>query len=59
MVFVLLRRALGRYLFGVGPLDAWILGGAAALLTTVAVIACSLPAFRAVRVDPARTLRCE
>jgi putative ABC transport system permease protein len=46
-------------LFGVSHLDPVAYLGAMMLLATVAVIACSVPAWRAARVDPASTLRAE
>ena len=53
--------ALGRFLtallFGVRPLDPVALGAPAALLVAVAFLACAAPAVRAVRVDPAVSLR--
>jgi putative ABC transport system permease protein len=52
-------RLLSRLLFGVGPVDALTQAGASALLITVAVLACALPAWRALRVQPAVALRHE
>jgi putative ABC transport system permease protein len=46
-------------LFGVSHLDPVTYLGAIALLGTVAVIACGVPAWRAAQVDPASTLRVE
>jgi putative ABC transport system permease protein len=50
-------RYLRTLLFGVGPMDPLMLGGAAALLLTVAAVACLVPARRAIRVDPMEALR--
>ena len=50
-------RLLRAMLFGVGPTDPWMLGGAAAGLFVIAAVACAVPAFRAVRVDPVTALR--
>ncbi len=52
-------RALTTMLFGVSPLDPATYLGVVALLAAVALLACALPAWRAARVDPARTLRTE
>jgi putative ABC transport system permease protein len=46
-------------LFGVSPLDAVTYLGVIALLAAVSLMACAVPAWRAVRVDPATTLRAE
>ena len=46
-------------LFGVSPLDPATYLGVIALLGTVALVACGVPAWRAARVDPASTLRTE
>ncbi len=55
--------ALGRYiesvLYGVQPLDAAVMGSAGALLAVVALIACSVPATRATRINPVTALNAE
>jgi ABC-type lipoprotein release transport system permease subunit len=53
----LLSRALQNHLFGVGLLDPASYLGAAAFLGFVAAAACTLPARRAVHLDPVQTLR--
>lgn len=50
-------RLLGQLLYDVSPHDPVILGVAVAVMTTTAVLACLVPAWRASRTDPARILR--
>ena len=52
-------RLLSGLLFGVGPRDALVLGGAAILLGTIAAVASGLPAWRAARISPVEALRAE
>jgi predicted permease len=52
-------RFIESLLFGVSPLDGVALMTGPALLLLVALVACTMPAIRASRVDPAVTLRCE
>ncbi len=52
-------QALTTLLFGISPLDPITYIGVIALLTGVSLVACAVPAWRAVRIDPASTLRAE
>ncbi|HEV8147089.1 MAG TPA: ABC transporter permease [Bryobacteraceae bacterium] len=53
---LLAARALGSLLFGVKPSDPLTLASATVVLIATIMIACYLPARRAARIDPARTL---
>ena len=55
----LLTRTLASLLYGVTPLDPATFLGAPSVLVATALVASALPALRAVRVDPAVTLRQE
>ena len=55
----ILTRTLASLLFGVTPLDPVTFVGAPVVLVATALVASMLPALRAVRVDPAVTLRQE
>ena len=52
-------RSLGSMLYGVPPWDPLSVGGAALVLLLTGLIAGYLPARRAARTDPARTLAAE
>ena len=56
---VLAARAIATQLFGVVPTDPLRLAGAAAALIAVVVVACVVPAWRAMRVDPIEALRAD
>jgi putative ABC transport system permease protein len=52
-----LTRLLSGLLYEVRPLDPTVLGGVAALLASVALLASYLPARRALTIDPMIALR--
>jgi len=56
---VALQRVIGKLLFGVSPTDPLTFGVIAFLLIAVALLACWMPARRAMKVDPLRALRSE
>lgn len=56
---LLLSRVMAKLLYGVRPTDPTTFAAVAAGLAVVAMLACYLPARRAMRVDPVAALRCE
>jgi len=54
-----LTRLLTGLLFDVKPFDPVVIGGVAALLALVALLASYVPARRAAKIDPLNALRCE
>ena len=54
-----LRRLLASLVFDVSTADPWVYAAVIALMTTVAIMACYVPARRASRVDPLEALRTE
>jgi putative ABC transport system permease protein len=56
---LLLARFLSGMLYGVTPTDPFTVATVSCLLLLVALLACYLPARRAVRLDPLTALRCE
>ena len=54
-----LQKAVASEIYGVRPLDPLVLASVMALLATVALAACAIPARRAMRVDPMVALRSE
>ena len=57
--YIGLSRLIGSQLYGISAGDAMSVGGAVALLTTVALLAGFLPARRAATLDPMHVLRYE
>jgi putative ABC transport system permease protein len=56
---LVLTRFMQGLLYGIRGNDPWALGGSAVFLSLVTLIACGLPAFRAMRIDPVTALRSE
>jgi ABC-type antimicrobial peptide transport system permease subunit len=52
-------RLLDRFLYGVRPGDPLTIAVVVGVLAAVALLACLMPALRAARTDPMRTLRLE
>lgn len=54
-----MQRALASEIYGVQPYDPLVIAGVMALLGSIALAACAVPARRAMRVDPIVVLRYE
>ena len=56
---VLLGRVIAGMLYGLDPLDPWVLAGAAGALAVIGIVACCWPALRATRIDPTEAMRAD
>ena len=54
-----LTRLMASLVFGISPTDLITFASAATLLFVLTLLACCIPARRAVRLDPMAALRCE
>ena len=54
-----MARAMTSLLYGVSPTDPVTYAAVAGLMLAIAVVASAVPAWRATRVDPIRTLKAE
>lgn len=54
-----LQKAVAKQIYGVQPYDPFVLAGVVVLLAGIALIACAVPARRAMGVDPVVVLRYE
>ena len=59
LVALALTRVLSRLLFGVGAADAPTFAAVTLLMLAVALLACLVPAWRAIGVQPAEVLRAD
>ncbi|HKE31740.1 MAG TPA: FtsX-like permease family protein [Candidatus Angelobacter sp.] len=59
LVSLLVARAITSLLYHVGAGDPWAFAGASAMLVLIALLACIVPAYRAMKVDSMIALRYE
>jgi predicted permease len=59
LVAAALARMIAAVLVGVSPADPTVYAGAAAIIVAIALVSSAVPAWRALRVDPMTTLRCQ
>jgi putative ABC transport system permease protein len=59
LLALLLGQVVSTLLFGISGRDPLTLAGVSLILTTIALLACYIPARRAARVDPLIALRYE
>lgn len=57
VIAVLVARAMASQLYGIGPSDGVTLAAVPALLLAIALVACLVPAWRAMRLNPVDALR--
>jgi putative ABC transport system permease protein len=56
---LVISRLMAKLLYGIQPTDPATFGAVAIALGAVALVACYIPARRAMRIDPMSALRCE
>jgi putative ABC transport system permease protein len=59
MTALVLTRLMASHLFGIGAADAFTFVAVTIILLAVALVACGVPAPRAIAVEPAAVLRNE
>lgn len=59
LITLVFSRVVESFLFGISPRDSLVLVSISAILGGVALIACTIPAWRAARIDPTIALRSE
>lgn len=59
LAVVLMGKVIAGLLYGLDPIDPWVIGGAALALTVIGLAAACWPAVKAARVDPLDAMRSE